>query len=117
MNETTPGSGNTGSGLNDAPDPMKVPLPHRFALTMFMATQSHLQQIKNNDTLLIPFLEEALTLAGIPVTQVPHYRAAIKKFDSDATLKTALEKLGPMLKSVMGQFYPTNPCPNEAASI
>jgi hypothetical protein len=118
MSETTPESANTKAALDDVPDPMKVPLPHRFALTMFMATQSRLQQIKNNDGPLTTFLQKSLKAAGIPDSQIPHYKAAIKKFDSDATLKKALEDLGPMLVKVMGgQFYPTDPCPNEDASV
>jgi hypothetical protein len=99
---------------DDTPDPLKVPLLHRFALTLFMATDSHLQRNKNNETNVTEFLETS----GIIDTQIPHYLAAIKAFDKDADLKDRLEKIGPLLKSVLGgNFYPTNPCPGIDDSI
>jgi len=92
-----------------------IPTLQRYALTLLMATPSHLRTIKDNDQLLGPFL----TKSGVSAAQLLEFKTAIHNFDKDPTLSTKLQQIGDLLIDVLGSFYPTPPCPNEedAAAI
>ena len=97
-------------------DPNAVPILHKYALTLLMATPSHLRTIKDNDQLLQKFLEKDCEIDPL---QIPNYKAAIQDFDKDQTLSQQLKDTGDLLLQVLGTFYPQPPCPKkaDAASI
>jgi hypothetical protein len=90
-----------------------IPHLHPFALTLLLATPSHLNDIKQDDAKIQKFLSDSNIK---PEKQAP-YLDFIHAVTNDSAFLTQLGQLHQTLFDKWSVFYPTSPCPRQNDSI
>jgi hypothetical protein len=89
-----------------------IPHLHPFAITLLLVTPSFLNDIKDQDDKITTFLKDSGVTRDFQM-----YLDVIHLIVQDAGFKSVLPQIHKLLKTKLGQFYPTSPCPRQNDSI